>query len=402
MPEETVLVVPALSLTGEAPDLFARRARLVLPDFAIGDDNAATVVEICRRLDGNPLAIELAAARLRTFSLTEICDALAGRHRALPGTVDWSHALLTEPERVLLRRLGVFVGGFDGDAARSVTGGDDLGPHQVPDLLSLLVGKSLVIADDSRGPTRYRLPDALREYALEKLDASGESDAVRDRHRDHYRAITAVVDVPTHDNREQRIERAVAEMGNIRAAFTWSIEAGDTGRALAIASSLPPVWLADGRMREGLSWFDEAGGMPGAVPPAVQARALADRAVLSARAAVPCGQDAHRALDIARRLGDRALELRALTACGVVDASSATAPPWDMSEAATLARELGDRWRLSQILALQQCAAQVAGDLAAVIRTGDEGLALATEVGDRFVARTCRLGRGSPTCCRAL
>ena len=202
--------VPSLSLADEAIELFADRARRARPDFAVTDDNAATVAEICARLDGVPLAIELAAARVRALSLAEILDSLHDRFRLLTGgartavrrqqtlraSVDWSHALLTEPERVLFRRLAVFLGGFDLDAAQTVAGGGDVERYQVLDQLTLLVDKSLVVADDSRGRTRYRLLETVRQYALEKLGESGEADAVRARHRDHYTAMAAAARRP--------------------------------------------------------------------------------------------------------------------------------------------------------------------------------------------------------------
>ena len=152
-----------------------------------------------------PLAIELAAARVRALSLTEIVDSLHDRFRLLTGgsrtavrrqqtlraSVDWSHALLTETERVLFRRLAVFLGGFDLDAAQSVAGADGVERYQVLDQLTLLVDKSLVVAENTGGRTRYRLLETVRQYALEKLGESGEADAVRARHRDHYTSMAA-------------------------------------------------------------------------------------------------------------------------------------------------------------------------------------------------------------------
>ena len=168
------------------------------------------MTEICRRLDGVPLAIELAAARVRALSLAEILDSLHDRFRLLTGgartavrrqqtlraSVDWSHALLTEPERVLFRRLAAFIGGFDLDGAQSVCGGGDVERYQVLDQLALLVDKSLVVADESGSRTRYRLLETMRQYALEKLGESGEADVVRTRHRDHYTAMAAMLDAP--------------------------------------------------------------------------------------------------------------------------------------------------------------------------------------------------------------
>jgi predicted ATPase len=163
--------VPSLSLDDEAIQLFTDRARQSRPEFGINDENAATVTEICRRLDGMPLAIELAAARIRALSLVEIVDSLHDRFRLLTGgartavrrqqtlraSVDWSHALLTEPEQVLFRRLAVFMGGFDLEAAQAVGGGSDVERYQVLDQLTLLVDKSLVMAENTSGRTRYRL-----------------------------------------------------------------------------------------------------------------------------------------------------------------------------------------------------------------------------------------------------
>ena len=157
-----------------------------------------------------PLAIELAAARVRALSPTEILDSLHDRFRLLTGgartavrrqqtlraSVDWSHALLTEPERILFRRLAVFMGGFDLDGAQSVCGSGDVERYQVLDQLTLLVDKSLVVAEDNRGRTRYRLLETVRQYALEKFGESGEADAVRTRHRDYYTAMAASWTLP--------------------------------------------------------------------------------------------------------------------------------------------------------------------------------------------------------------
>ena len=180
------------------------------------------------------------------------------RQQTLRASVDWSHALLTEPERVLFRRLAVFLGGFDLDAAQAVAGGGDVERYQVLDQLTLLVDKSLVVAENSGGRTRYRLLETVRQYALEKLGESGEADAVRSRHRDHYTALAALLDAPAGSDYEQRIEQAEIEIDNLRAAFAWSRENSDVELALALASSLQPLWQARGRLREGLAWFDAA------------------------------------------------------------------------------------------------------------------------------------------------
>jgi predicted ATPase/class 3 adenylate cyclase len=250
VPGELIWRVPPLSLADDAIELFTDRARHARPDFTIIGDNAAIVREICRRLDGMPLALELAAARVRALSLPEILDSLHDRFRVLTGgartavrrqqtlraSVDWSHALLTEPERVLFRRLAVLMGRFDLDAAQAIAGDEELHRHQVLDLLTLLIDKSLVVAENTGGRTRYRLMETLRQYALEKLGESGEAHIVRDRHRDHYTAIAAVVDETTvHQRRTEQID---TDIDNLRAAFAWSREHPDATDTTRVASSL--------------------------------------------------------------------------------------------------------------------------------------------------------------------
>ena len=402
--------VPSLSLADEAIELFADRARHARPDFTLTDDNAATVAEICARLDGLPLAIELAAARVRALSLAEIVESLHDRFRLLTGgartavrrqqtlraSVDWSHALLTEPERVLFRRLAAFLGGFDLDAAQTVAGDGDVQRYQVLDQLTLLVDKSLVVADDSTGRTRYRLLETVRQYALEKLGESGEADGVRSRHRDHYTAMAALLDAPAGSEYEQRLNQANLEIDNLRAAVAWSRENSDIELALTLTSSLQLLWQARGRLREGLTWFDVAladldAHHPG-VTPAVRARALADRSTLGLWAGDADSPDqAQQALAIARELDDPVLLVRALTARGYVaayfDAESARAY---LAEAIGLTRDLGDRWRLSQILVAQAVTALAARDPNVARAAAEEGRDLADAIGDRFDARRCR------------
>ena len=167
-----------------------------------------------------PLAIELAAARVRALSVEEIVGSLHDRFRLLTGgartavrrqqtlraSVDWSHALLTETERILFRRLAVFLGGFDLDAAQAVAGDAEVERYQVLDQLALLVDKSLVTAENTSGRTRYRLLETVRQYAQEKLGESGEAEAVRSRHRDHYTAMAALLDAPAGVGHDKRVD----------------------------------------------------------------------------------------------------------------------------------------------------------------------------------------------------
>ena len=402
--------VPSLSLRDEAVELFTERARHARPDFTLTDDNAAAVGEICQRLDGLPLAIELAAARVRALSLAEIRDSLHDRFRLLTGgartavrrqqtlraSVDWSHALLTEPERALLRRLAAFLGGFDVEAAQAIAGGGEVERYQVLDQLTLLVDKSLVVAENASGRTRYRLLETVRQYAQEKLGESGEADAVRTRHRDYYTAMAARLDAPAGGDYEQRIDQADLEIDNLRAAFGWSRENSDVELALTLASALQPLWYPR-RLREGLTWFDtalaDANAQHPGVAPEVRARALADSAALGLWGGASDSRDrARQALAIARKSDGPVLLARVLTTCGLIagyyDPEEARG---FFAEAIGLARASDDRWWLSQILAAQAIIATIAGDLLALRAAAEEGRDLADALGDRLGSRTCRV-----------
>ncbi|WP_231987834.1 LuxR family transcriptional regulator [Mycobacterium sp. 852002-51152_SCH6134967] len=400
--------VPSLSLADEALELFSDRARRTKPDFRISAQNSGTVTEICRRLDGLPLAIELAAARVRALSPDEILDSLHDQFRLLTGgartsvrrqqtlraSVDWSHALLSEPEQTLFRRLAVFFGGFDLDAAHAVAGDDDAERYQVLDQLTLLVDKSLVVADDTGWGTRYRLLETVRQYAQEKLHESREGDVIRARHRDHYSATAALLDRPPDTDHERRVDWAEAEIDNLRAAFAWSREGGDAERALTLASSLQPLWLTRGRIQEGISWLSTALADAdvqscGASPSRV--RASANKAMLLAFLATNDNvREVHQVLELARELGDPAQLARALTACGMFAAGDESARQY-FTEAAELAQDLGDSWILGQIRAQEALAAFIGDRSAAVVQhAAEEGLRIATDIGDDFVSRQCR------------
>jgi predicted ATPase/class 3 adenylate cyclase/DNA-binding CsgD family transcriptional regulator len=408
LPGEVTFVVPSLSLADEAIELFTDRARRALPDFAVADDNAATVGEICRRLDGMPLAIELAAARVRALTLDEILDGLHDRFRLLTGgarrsvrrqqtlhaSVDWSHALLTETERVLFRRLAVFLGGFDLEAAHAVAGDAGAERYQVLDQLTLLVDKSLLVAENSGGRTRYRLLETMRQYALEKLGESGEADDVGGRHRDYYTAMAAELDAPGAAGHSGRLLQVEIEIDNLRSAFAWSLESRDTEQALRLAASLQALWFTRWRLREGLGWLDAAldaeTRQENETDPA-WVRALADKAQMHAWLGTDEGAPiADKALVLAREMGDPALMIRALVAHGICYAYDVEVAGADFTEAGRLARELDDRWRLSQVLASQAMAGTMIGDPAAIIAAAPEGRDLAGSIGDDFNARRCR------------
>jgi DNA-binding CsgD family transcriptional regulator len=302
---------------------------------------------------------------------------------------------------VLFRRLAAFLGGFDFDAAQTAASGGEVERFQVLDLLTLLVDKSLVVADDTGGRTRYRLLETVRQYALEKLSESGEADAVRACHRDHYTAMAAVLDAPAGRDYEQRLEQANIEIDNLRAAFGWSRENSDIEPALALASSLQPLWVARGRIQEGRTWFDttlaDLDAHHPAVTAAVRARALADKAVLDTYVGAADGLDqAEQAVAIARDVDDPALLARALTAYGCTASLSyhTEVARRCFAEAIGLARAVDDQWRLSQILAEQARGAHIAGDPLGIRAAAQEGRDLADAIGDESNSRMCRFYLG--------
>ncbi|ORB88463.1 Putative HTH-type transcriptional regulator [Mycobacterium persicum] len=407
VPGELSWRVPSLSVTGEAVELFTDRARHARPEFGVDDDNLALVEEICRRLDGMPLAIELAAARIRALSLQQIVDGLHDRFRLLTGgartavrrqqtlraSVDWSHALLTEPERVLFRRLAVFAGGFDLDAAQAVGAANAVESYQLLDQLGLLVDKSLVVADDTGDGMRYRLLETVRQYALEKLDESGETDEVRTRHRDYYTGMTTELEAQGHWADERLLHWAQTEIDNLRAAFTRSREGGDFDTALQLILSLRPLWLRGGRVQEALAGLSAilADEDHSAIAPAVWAGAVAQYCILASWVGIPAELGrAQEALAVARDLGDPALIARALIACGMLALYDPGLSQPYFNEAVELVRAIGDRRSLCQIFSYQATAAVMRGEPVPAIAAAEQGRELADALGDRFFSRNCR------------
>ncbi|MDT5223710.1 MAG: hypothetical protein QOG19_1117, partial [Mycobacterium sp.] len=415
VPGEVSWRVPSLSVADEAVALFADRARHTRPEFVVSEHNTALVAEICERLDGMPLAIELAAARIRALSLKQIVDSLHDRFRLLTGgartavrrqqtlraSVDWSHALLTAPEQVLFRRLAVFAGGFELDGAQAVGAGSEVELYQLLDQLTLLVDKSLVVAFETSTDTgegmRYRLLETVRQYAQEKLGESGEADEVRTRHRDHYAATAAEMESRGHSADEQLLHWAQTEIDNLRAAFTWSRESSDLETALRIIMSLRPLWLRGGRIQEALAGLDAilTDERRSQVAPAVWAGAVAEQSILAAFIGVDTELvRAQEALAIARQLDDPMLIARALIACGMGAVYDAEVAQPYFAEAIGLVRAAGDRWSLCQIASYQATVAVMAGEPVAARVAAENGRDLADALGDRFFSGNNRAWLG--------
>jgi non-specific serine/threonine protein kinase len=272
-----------------AVSLFVARGADIDPGFALGPDNAAAIATICARLEGLPLAIELAAARLEILSPRALAARLDGRltvltrgardaaerHRTLRDAIDWSYELLTPEEQRLLRGLAVFAGGCDAAAAEAVIG--PLGANAAPDVLLNGLGKlidhSLVQREIVAGEPRFRLLESIREYGLEQSIAEGEAEATRRRHADYFLALTSILGTSLDTDRETHFDQLELEHDNIRAALTWAI-GNDPAMALRLASALWRFWDVRGHLSEGRSWFARALAVEGPVPAGIRATAL--------------------------------------------------------------------------------------------------------------------------------
>jgi predicted ATPase/class 3 adenylate cyclase/DNA-binding CsgD family transcriptional regulator len=348
----------------EAVQLFAERARRARPGFEIGEDNAAAVAQICRDLDGIPLAIELAAARARVFAPAQIAEGLSERFRLLTGgtrtalarqqtleaSVDWSHDLLTDVERIVFRRLSVFAGSFSFEAAEDVGAGGVIERHQVLDLLSLLVDKSLVVVDDDGDRARYRLLETIRYYAAGRLGEAGEEVETRTRHRDHYLAFAE--EAEAHLEGRGQVEwmgRVARDYPNLRAALAWSQDRADGEPLVRIAAALHLFWETRGPAAEGEQWLDAALAHD-AVSPALRAKALFGRSYLAfvnvdLGTAIACAEEG---LGLARHVGDDRLTGRLLCSLGTAFIWTGGDPVPALEEAVALARRADDTFMLAE------------------------------------------------------
>jgi predicted ATPase/DNA-binding CsgD family transcriptional regulator/Tfp pilus assembly protein PilF len=282
----------------ESARLFLARARNRDPSFAITPGNAQAVAEVCSKLEGMPLAIELAAARVGTLSLEQISQRLEGslelltrggrtaapRQRTIRETLDWSHKLLYERERKVFRRLSVFAGGWVLEASEVVVSDESIGESEVLELLSGLVEKSLVIAElaAESGGVRYRLLDSIRQYALEKLEQSGEVEDVKRAHAEYFLALAEEAEPELIGPREaESFGRLEEEIDNVRAALSWASEHGEAELGLRLAGSLMSFWLTEGHYGEGRGWIEGALNQEGPTSALARAKALGAASLLA-------------------------------------------------------------------------------------------------------------------------
>jgi predicted ATPase/serine/threonine protein kinase len=373
---ETIWRVPSMSVPApaepltrealehcEAARLFADRAAAVAPAFAITGDNAASVAAICCRLDGIPLAIELAAARLNVLSVDQIDVRLNDRFRLLTGgsrtavarqrtleaTIDWSYDLLSESERTLLCRLSVFPGSWTFEAAEEVCAGGGIDREQMLDLISRLVDKSLVNVEDvARGDRRYRCLETVRQYGRERMVRSEDAERVRERHLQFFLAFARRAEPElVRSDQALWLKRLQTEYDNLRSALEWCLETAGHGQTgLELATVLSWFWIKRAYVFEGRKWLD--------------------RALTAASGASP-------------RLQARALNLYGLLTISQGDHSAASSV---LARALALAREAGDQAEIAWSLGFQALVALYSGEIAESARLAVASRAAAIESGE--------------------
>ena len=387
----------------EAVDLFIRRARVALPGFELNEGNAESVAGLCRHLDGLPLALELAAARLRIMDLEQIASQLQDRFRLLTGgdrsapprlqtmrsSIDWSYTLLSEAEKVLFRRLAVFTGGWTLPASRAVCADDSLPEADIFTLLAGLVDKSLALVIRKKGrEIRYRLLETVRQYAREKLSESGETARLRDRHLDYYLELAGRAE-PELVGAEQvawfsRLER---EHDNFHHALAWSLAGAAAGpqAGLRLAICLWWFWFNRGYRKEGPEWFEKTLAACTSRDPAD----LVTRANALARLPWLYYFSSHsekEALALGRTLGPAGRESVAFALWGM---GAYAFNQTDYARAQSLEerslklfRQLGNRWGVCETLTYLGRIRLAQGDLQQARILLEESLGLARQAGD--------------------
>jgi hypothetical protein len=420
---ERVVPVPALSAPAADADLaaaeesaavrlFVERAGWVDPDFALTDSNAPAVGQLCRRLDGLPLGIELAAARIGAMTPGELVrgldrrfDTLSGgrrravqRHQTLRAAIDWSYQLCSEAERRLLARLAVFAAGCSREAAETVCGADPLSGGEVFELLAGLVAKSLVVAQRDGPTTRYRLLETIREYGEDRLAEYGETDRLRRRHAEYYRELVGLLADQMEGPQQLDAGHGLfAELDNLLAAVKYAIDITDVDLALRLVRHMAGV-----EMQQGFAVrvpVQAVIGMPGATGHDLYPYALALSAGMSAtHGELERVEDAcQEALDAARRLGsDRARRDVDYVVCFARGARAFALGWWTESarygqQAAHIALQDGRDTTAAGMLASAADSHTMAGDPEAGMRLAEQALQLACSAGAPITKAFCLL-----------
>jgi non-specific serine/threonine protein kinase len=386
--------------------LFAERARAVEPSFTLTEDNAAAVAEICVRLDGLPLAIELAAARIKLLPPRAILGRLAHRlqlltggardvperHRTLRQAIGWSYELLGEPERRLFARLAVFAGGCTVEAAEAVCDVDGSLGIDVLDGISALVDASLLQSEGGNGPhgePRVRMLETIREFALELLARDAQADVVRGRHRDWCLDLARrATPHLTGARQDAWLTALAADDANLHVTLDQAVQLGDTGTALGLGAALWRYWLVRGHLRRGRESLDRALALPAAEQlHAVRADALTGAGTLAHNASDfdVAALYLSEALELRRRLGDTAGVARSLADLGWLAWHRAEFPEAKRlsHETLELSRTLGDKRLMALALSNLGWVAMFQGDYPTARTSFEQGLELRRELADR-------------------
>ena len=388
----------------DAVRLFLDRVRLRLPDFDLTPGNAPAVAEVCGRLEGIPLAIELATARVGALTVEEVAERLgdslgllgagprtvAPRQQTMRATLKWSYGLLSEAERNVFKRLSVFAGGWTLKAAETVAA-NGIEEAEVFDLLSRLVDKSLVVAEATGdGLMRYRMLEPVRQYARERLEESEDSDATLRRHGAFFLALAEEAE-PELKSLEQEawLRRLEIEHDNLRAALSWALEQGQAELALRLGAALGEFWHMRGHLSEGRRWL-EATLVQGDAPSIERVRALAKACCIAweqtdFERATALGEEG---LELARNLGDEEGAAAVLLHLGIAvmvqgKLERATAL---LDESLPLFRELGDKWGLARSFSCLGLVAMLRGDYERAKVSMEEGLSVSRESGDVYAS----------------
>jgi predicted ATPase/DNA-binding CsgD family transcriptional regulator len=403
LPDPKRLPEDIQALSGyEAVAFFVERAQAVKPDFRLTAKNASVVAEICARLDGLPLSIQLAAARTKLLSPRAILERLQRRLRLLKGgtrdaparqktlrdTIGWSYDLLGADEQLLFRRLSVFVGGCTVEAAEAVCDPQEDLAEEVLDILASLMDKSLLRRTETEdGEGRLWMLETIREYALEQLQAGGEAQKARHTHATYYLALAEEARPELKGPRQAEwFDRLEAEHDNLRTALRWSLESGDAEMALQLAAELWWFWYKRGHLSEGRRWLEEILSKS-VSPTSTRAEALSGVGVL-ARNQSDFEQAQARleeALALRRELGDKKGTSKVLVDLGTVagDRGDPAQAAAFFEKSLRLKKEVGDRWGTALVLGNLAAAAYEQGNLADAAALSEESLELFRALGDK-------------------
>ena len=405
VPESPDLLEPETLLESPAVELFVRRAEAADNTFALTEANADAVAAICSRLDGLPLAIELAAARIRLLPPTAMLARLSrrldmltagardapARQQTLATTIEWSYRLLERDEQALFAQLSVFAGGWTIEAAEAVVEVES----DVLDALASLVDKSLIRRGGTAEP-RFAMLETIREYALERLDERDDAQAVRERHLRHFRELAETAETQIEgEEGTQWVEQLESEHGNFRAALSFGLEAGERVEALALAGALRRFWHVHGHLTEGRRWYEAVLEPGDDVPPLLRAKALNGAGMLAGEQGdlETAAKYFEESVALARTADDPARVGAALSNLGNVALFQGDLERAETlyQEAAASWRQIGERGRLAIVTENLGCVALVRGDLERAIGLFDESLGLARGAGrQRDVATVLR------------